>query len=436
TIPGVSSFAAAAAATGTTLAEEDETLAVIPAAYGVTVIDHLLDEFDTLVLMKVKPLMDEVIELLERRGLLATSCFVEKVGAPDARVVRDIASLKGVPVNYLSLLLVGVTAATGVIVNNIVESVEQKVTVQVFIKDGAASADVTSLQNGLAADALVIAACWNITYLFRLGFERWISARPGYDVWVMLGVIAAYLLAFSLLRVPQSMWRFSGFGEVKRLTLACAAAGTVAAVVVMGLGLSKVPRAVLALHPVVALMGVALVRIAYRMLYEHARSRITGGEREIRRAIVMGAGAAARLLLAGIHEQGWTVLGLLDDDPAKRRARIGGAPVLGPLEAITDQAVRGAATHIVIALPSASPAQRRRALELAGSTGLPVLTVPPVDELRTGKSRVERLRDIEPDDLLGREPVQLDEAGIGAVLSGKVVLITGAGGSIGSELCR
>ncbi|MDP3083575.1 MAG: nucleoside-diphosphate sugar epimerase/dehydratase [Rubrivivax sp.] len=288
----------------------------------------------------------------------------------------------------------------------------------------------------LAADALVIAACWNITYLFRLGFERWISARPGYDVWVMLGVIAAYLLAFSLLRVPQSMWRFSGFGEVKRLTLACAAAGTVAAVVVMGLGLSKVPRAVLALHPVVALMGVALVRIAYRMLYEHARSRITGGEREIRRAIVMGAGAAARLLLAGIHEQGWTVLGLLDDDPAKRRARIGGAPVLGPLEAITDQAVRGAATHIVIALPSASPAQRRRALELAGSTGLPVLTVPTVDELRTGKSRVERLRDIEPDDLLGREPVQLDEAGIGAVLSGKVVLITGAGGSIGSELCR
>jgi precorrin-2/cobalt-factor-2 C20-methyltransferase len=106
TIPGVSSFAAAAAATGTTLAEEDETLAVIPAAYGVTVIDHLLDEFDTLVLMKVKPLMDEVVELLERRGLLATSCFVEKVGAPDARVVRDIASLKGVPVNYLSLLLV------------------------------------------------------------------------------------------------------------------------------------------------------------------------------------------------------------------------------------------------------------------------------------------------------------------------------------------
>ena len=288
----------------------------------------------------------------------------------------------------------------------------------------------------LAVDAVVIALCWNITYLFRLGFERWISARPGYDTWVMLGVVAAYLAAFAALRVPQSMWRFSGFAEVKRLTVACAVAGLSSAVVVMGLGLAEVPRAVLALHPAVALMGVCLVRIAYRMLYEHARSRITGGAAEVRRALVLGAGAAARLLLAGIHEQGWVVLGLLDDDPAKRRARIGGVPVLGPLEAVRDKAVRGAATHIVIALPGSSPAVRRRALELAGSTGLPVLTVPTVDELREGKSRIERLRDIEPEDLLGREPVQLDEAGIGQTLAGKTVLITGAGGSIGSELCR
>ncbi len=288
----------------------------------------------------------------------------------------------------------------------------------------------------LAADALVIAACWNVTYLFRLGFERWISARPGYDPWVMLGVVAVYLVTFAAFKVPQSMWRFSGFGEVKRLTLACALAGVVAAAVVMGLGLAQVPRAVLALHPVVALMGLVLVRIAYRMLYEHARSRITGSEREIRRAVVLGAGAAARMLLAGIHEQGWVVLGLLDDDPALRRARIGGVPVLGELAAIRDKAVRGAATHIVVALPSASAAQRRRALELAAETGLPVLTVPTVDELRTGKSRIERLRDIEPEDLLGREPVQLDEAGIGQTLAGKTVLITGAGGSIGSELCR
>ncbi len=288
----------------------------------------------------------------------------------------------------------------------------------------------------LALDAVVVAACWNITYLFRLGFERWLSARPAYDLIVMAGVVALYLLAFVAFKVPQSMWRFSGFGEVKRLTWACALAGLVAAAVVTGLGLGKVPRAVLALHPVVALMGVCLVRIAYRMLYEHARSRISGGAGEIRRAIVLGAGEAARLLLAGIHEQGWVVLGLLDDDAAKHGARISGVPVLGALQAVADKSVLGAATHIVVALPGASAAQRRRALDLAAGTGLPVVTVPTVDELRTGKSRIERLRDIEPVDLLGREPVQLDEAGIAETLAGKTVLITGAGGSIGSELCR
>ena len=288
----------------------------------------------------------------------------------------------------------------------------------------------------LLIDGSVVAVAWNVTYLFRLGFERWTSARPGYDGWVLLGIVAAYGLAFSALRVPQGMWRFSGFGEVKRLALACLIAGLASAVVVLMLQLGQVPRAVLALHPVVSLMGLALVRLAYRMVYEHGRARITGSDVEIRRAIVMGAGQAARRLLAGIHQQGWIVLGLLDDDPAKQGARIAGLPVLGPLTAIVDKAVRGAATHVIVAMPAAMASQRRRALELAAPSGLPVLTVPSADELRDGKSVIERVRNIEADDLLGREPVQLDEAGIGALLHGRTVLITGAGGSIGSELCR
>jgi FlaA1/EpsC-like NDP-sugar epimerase len=207
----------------------------------------------------------------------------------------------------------------------------------------------------------------------------------------------------------------------------------------MALGLAKVPRAVLALHPVVALMGLILVRIGYRMLYEHARTRIAGSRGEVRRAVVLGAGEAARLLLAGLQQQGWIVLALLDDDAAKRGARIAGVPVLGPLALLgqgADATPLESATHLVVAMPSASPAQRRRAFDLAAATGLPVLTVPSADELRTGKTRVERLRDIEPEDLLGREPVVLDEAGIAQTLQGKTVLITGAGGSIGSELCR
>ncbi len=106
TIPGVSSFAAAAATLNAPLAGEDDTLAVIPAAYGVEVIDHLIDEFDTLVLLKVKPLLDEVIALLEQRRLLNEACLIEKVGSPEERIVRDVTTLRGEKVAYLSLLLV------------------------------------------------------------------------------------------------------------------------------------------------------------------------------------------------------------------------------------------------------------------------------------------------------------------------------------------
>jgi FlaA1/EpsC-like NDP-sugar epimerase len=239
-----------------------------------------------------------------------------------------------------------------------------------------------------------------------------------------------------LLKVPQGMWRFSGFGEVKRLTWACLVAGVGSAAVVMGLQLYGVPRSVLALHPVVTLMAVCMVRIGYRMVYEHSRAQITGGEGEVRRALILGAGEAAKRLMAGIHQQGWIVLGLLDDDPAKQGARIAGVPVLGPLEAVRDRGVRGAATHLVIALPGAHASQRRRAFELASAAGLPVLTVPSADELRVGNGNIGRVRDIEPEDLLGREPVHLDEAGIAELLHGKTVLVTGGGGSIGSELCR
>ena len=288
----------------------------------------------------------------------------------------------------------------------------------------------------LAIDASIVAISWNITYLFRLGFERWISARPSYDLAVLGGVVAVYLAVFMATGIPRGMRRFAGFQEVKRLTVACAAAGATCAVVVSMAQLAQVPRAVLALHPVITLMAAFGVRIAYRMLYEQARSRITGSDTEVRRAVVMGAGEAAKRLLATIHQQGWIVLHLLDDDPAKQRARIGGVEVVGTLADVARPDVTGGATHVIVALPGASAATRRRAVELASACGLPVLTVPSVSELQDGRARIERVRHIEPEDLLGREPVVLDESGISDLLSGKTVLVTGAGGSIGSELCR
>ena len=288
----------------------------------------------------------------------------------------------------------------------------------------------------LALDMVAVALAWQATYLFRLGFERWFEARPDYDHWVMLGIVALYGLLLKAFQVPKGMWRFSGFGEVKRLAAVCVAAGLIAAVAVLMAQLTKVPRAVLALHPVFTLMVLAMMRMGYRMLYEHMRSRISGSALEQRRALVMGAGDAGRLLVAGIqHQQGWVVVGYLDDAPEKRGARVAGVPVIGTLQDATRQADLHGITHVIVAMPAATTPERRRALDLAGKTGLAVLTVPSSQELLAGRA-VNQVRDIEPEDLLGREPVELDEGGISGCIGGKVVLITGAGGSIGSELCR
>ena len=158
-------------------------------------------------------------------------------------------------------------------------------------------------------------------------------ARPDYDAWVLLGLLVGYAAAFWALRVPKGMWRFSGFGEVKRLALACAGAGLVAATLVQLGQLHGVPRAVLALHPLFTLMLLAMMRMGYRMLYEHMRSRISGSAQEQRRALALGAGDAGRLLVAGLQQtQGWVIVGFLDDAPEKQGARIAGVPELGRLE--------------------------------------------------------------------------------------------------------
>ena len=287
----------------------------------------------------------------------------------------------------------------------------------------------------LLADACLIALAWHTTYLFRMGVERWLYERPSYDSLVLAGVIAVYSAVSWSLGVPRASWRYASFSEIVRLAWVCLGAGLASAVVVLMAQLVEVPRAVLALHPVFALITMTLARMSIRLLNDHARQR-RGSDASRQRALVLGAGAAAKLLIAGIQHRGWSVVGLLDDDVRKQGARISGVTVWGGLDKLADPEVLNDVTHLVLAMPSASGAQRKRALDLASATGLPVLTVPTSDELREGSARVDRVRDIEPEDVLGREPVKLDESAVSTLISGQTVMLTGAGGSIGSELCR
>ena len=232
-------------------------------------------------------------------------------------------------------------------------------------------------------DGLTVLACWHITYLFRLGFERWQPGRPGYDDAVSLGVVATYLVMLTLTGAHRGLWRHFGFDDLKRITTACLLAGTLAAVAVLSARLTGVARAVLLLHPLFCIAALSLLRMLYRTLWEHARGRANGLAGEPRRAIVLGAGEAARRLVAGIHlRDGWAVQALLDDDPAKHGVRVGGVTVLGPLAQLRLPHVVFGATHVIVAMPGASPAQREEAIRLARRTGLDVLTVPSQNELQ------------------------------------------------------
>ena len=142
-------------------------------------------------------------------------------------------------------------------------------------------------------------------------------------------------------------------------------------------------RAVLLLHPMFCIAALSLMRMTYRMVWEHARALANGQSDEPRRVIVLGAGEAARRLVAGIHlRDGWTVLALLDDDPAKRDSHVGGIPVLGPLQDLALPHIHAETTHVVVAMPGATAAQRAQALSRAKQTGLQVLTVPSQFELQ------------------------------------------------------
>ena len=226
-------------------------------------------------------------------------------------------------------------------------------------------------------DALVVLACWHITYLFRLGFERWQPGRPWYDDYVSFGVVAAYLVAMALTGVPRGLWRFFGFDDFKRIAVGCLLAGMVSAVAVLMAQLVGVARAVLVLHPLFCIVALSLLRMGYRMLWEHARACASGINEEQRRAIVLGAGDAGRRLVGTLHRRdGWTVLTVLDDDRAKQGLRIAGVTVGGVIGDLALPHVLAGATHVIVAMPGATLDQQAQAMQLARQTGLAVMSLP------------------------------------------------------------
>jgi FlaA1/EpsC-like NDP-sugar epimerase len=153
--------------------------------------------------------------------------------------------------------------------------------------------------------------------------------------------------------------------------------------------------------------------------------------------LILGAGEAGALLTKELaHSRQWRVVGLLDDDPAKQGRLLRNVSVLGPIAELPSWVRRFGVRTVIIALPSAAHGVRRRVAELCAAAGLEALTVPSYEDLISGRSQLTTIRHVELDDLLGRDPVVLDSAGLREWLGDRVVLITGAGGSIGAELCR
>ncbi len=251
--------------------------------------------------------------------------------------------------------------------------------------------------------------------------------------WVM-GVYGLLFLGMGLYR---GLWRYASLPDLRRIFIAVSIGALAVPALFTLAGLAwPAPRSAYLISPLLLILAMGGSRLAYRAWKEHGLGSVMHAS-EATPVIVLGAGSAAATLLKELSaSRQWRVVALLDDEPAKRGGEILGVKVYGPLDLAAEIAERFGAAQAVIAMPAASPAKRKRAVELCTAAGLSVMTVPSYSDLVSGKVSVSQLRKVELDDLLGRDPVQLDDAGLHALLDGKSILVTGAGGSIGSELCR
>lgn len=287
-------------------------------------------------------------------------------------------------------------------------------------------------------DAITIAAAVTVSYGIR--FEGTIPERfMGQIPWV--AAVAAVTRASLLipLGLYSSLWSYASLRELLRLLLATSAGTVVIWLVDVWFLSFAVPRSVLIIEWLVTTAALAGGRAVLRFRAEWIKARSFRKpvlDRD-KRLLIVGAGDAGALVVREIRNNtAWKIIGLIDDDPRKRGKKIHGFPVLGNRLEIPDVVRRFGVTEIIIAMPSVSRQVIRETLEICRKAKVRVRTLPAIYELIDGTVSVSAIREVRIEDLLGREPVRVSESALARYLKGKRVLVTGAGGSIGGELCR
>ncbi len=284
----------------------------------------------------------------------------------------------------------------------------------------------------------VVAFSYAAAYLLRFDFA-W---RPGYARVFGLSLLPLLAVRFCccvLFRLSTGRWRFIGSRDVIRLVGATTTGTVVFYALALLLPFSPlVPRSVIVIEWLLTTLLTAGMWIAYRTGYEQFRLHLAGFNGSAKRVLIVGAGEAGNLLARemGRFPTGYRPIGLVDDDPSKWGMLLYGLEVIGSTRDLPAIAEAERAEEIIIALPSATPSELRRIVGLCEATGLKFKVLPGIAEVLAGDVRFNQVRDVRIEDLLGREPIQLTLPELAADLAGCSVLITGAAGSIGSELAR
>lgn len=283
-------------------------------------------------------------------------------------------------------------------------------------------------------DFLATGIAWAGAFWLRLNLEL-----PDSYLHIMLRSLAPVMflqaLIFWRFGLYRGIWRYASLHDLRLILSAVAVAAlSVPALLVLLRMADPVPRSVFIISPMLLLLLMGGSRVGYRAWKE---GRIASLARQGVPVLILGAGDAAEALVRELAGSGsWRVVGLLDDSSSKQGRQIHGVPVRGRLSDLPVVARDLNVRHVIIAMPSVSHLLRRSAVAAATDAGLTLMTVPSYDDIVSGKVTVSQLRNVELDDLLGRDPVILDNAVLNDMIAGRTILVTGAGGSIGSELCR